>query len=370
MKTCVRPEGLCPGDKVAVVSLSKGILGEESCRHDLHLGSMRLNELGLVPEFMPNSLQGVDFLAEHPEARAADLKRAFQDDSIRGIFCAIGGDDTYRTVPYCMDDPGFVHLVQEHPKIFSGFSDTTVNHLMFYQLGLSTFYGPSFINDLAELGTEMLPYTMNAMGRYLAGFPNRPITSSPVWYEERTDFSEAQMGVSRADHPETHGYEVLQGEGTFSGILLGGCTETIYDLLTGAVHPEAKTVNETYHLFPEGEEWDGKICFLETSEEKPSPELLAKELSAIREKGVFDHAAGLIIGKPQDEVHYEAYKEVYQQAAGGKIPILYNVNFGHAYPRTVLAIGQEAVVDLEKREIRYPQPVVTGPEDAQTGGKE
>lgn len=360
MKEILKPAGLRPGDRVAVVSLSKGILGEEFCRHDLHLGATRLNEFGLMPEFMPNSLQGVDYLAEHPEARAADLKRTFQDDAIRGIFCAIGGDDTYRTVPYLMDDPEFVQLVMAHPKVFSGFSDTTVNHLMFWRLGLSTFYGPNFINDLAELGTEMLPYTMNAFGKFLAGFPNRPIESSPVWYEERTDFSESQIDVSRIDHPETHGYELLQGEGSFSGALLGGCTETICDLLTGNRHPEAKEVNEKYRLFPEGEEWDGKICFLETSEEKPEPSLLAKELDAIAKTGVFDHAAGVLIGKPQDEVYYEEYKAVYQEKIGSSLPILYNVNFGHAYPRTVLAIGQQAVVDPQKQEIRYLEPVVKG----------
>lgn len=358
--TVVRPYGLRPGDKIAVVSLSSGKLGEEYCRHYLHIGAVHLNELGLTPEFMPNALQGEEFLSAHPEARAADLKHAFQDDSIRGILCAIGGDDTCRTVPYLLDDPGFVHLVKEHPKVFSGFSDTTINHLMFYRLGLGTFYGPNFINDMAELGTEMLPYTMNAFGKLLAGFPNQPIVSSPVWYEERTDFSESQIDVSRKDHPETHGFELLQGEGTFSGELLGGCVESLYDLLT---KKEEQEIDAKYHLFPRGEEWDGKICFLETSEEKPVPEKLAVMLDAIREQGVFDHAAGVLIGKPQDEVYYEEYKDVYREKIGDRLPILYNVNFGHAYPRTVLAIGQRAEVDPEKKQIRYPEPVVRVPED-------
>ena len=36
--------------------------------------------------------------------RAKDLKDAFLDDSIAGIICAIGGDDTYRLLPYLMED--------------------------------------------------------------------------------------------------------------------------------------------------------------------------------------------------------------------------------------------------------------------------
>ena len=62
----------------------------------------------------------------------------------------------------------------------------------------------------------------------------------------------------------------------------------------------------------------------------------------------------------QDEVYYEEYKAVYQEKIGSRLPILYNVNFGHAYPRTVLAIGQQAVVDPQKQEIRYLEPVVKG----------
>lgn len=84
------------GDKVAIVSLSSGILGEEFCSHNIEIGVKRLKEYGLEPVFMPNALKGIEYLKAHPEARAKDLKDAFLDDSIAGIICAIGGDDTYR----------------------------------------------------------------------------------------------------------------------------------------------------------------------------------------------------------------------------------------------------------------------------------
>ena len=43
-----------------------------------------------------SSLKGLDFIKEHPEARAEDLIQAFSDDSIDMILCAIGGNDTYQ----------------------------------------------------------------------------------------------------------------------------------------------------------------------------------------------------------------------------------------------------------------------------------
>lgn len=37
---------------------------------------------------------------------------------------------------------------------------------MFYKLGLNTFYGPNGLNDLAELGPSLLPYTKDALMHY------------------------------------------------------------------------------------------------------------------------------------------------------------------------------------------------------------
>lgn len=122
------------GDKVAIVSLSSGMLGEDFCSHNIEIGVKRLEEYGLKPVFMPNALKGIEYLQAHPQARAKDLKDAFLDDSIAGIICAIGGDDTYRLLPYLMEDAEFIQAVEKHPKLFTGFSDTTVNHLMFINL--------------------------------------------------------------------------------------------------------------------------------------------------------------------------------------------------------------------------------------------
>ena len=66
---------------------------------------------------------------------------------------------TLYTKDILMTDEEFINNVKNTPKIFLGFSDTTMNHLMFYRLGLETFYGPSIIADFAELDNDMLPYT-------------------------------------------------------------------------------------------------------------------------------------------------------------------------------------------------------------------
>lgn len=346
------PKKLKRGDRVAVVSLSAGILGEAFCAHNVEIGTRRLKEYGLEPVFMPHALRGVDYLKEHPESRAADLKTAFLDDSIAGIICAIGGDDTYRLLPYLMEDGEFIQAVERRPKLFTGFSDTTINHLMFYRLGLCTYYGPAFICDLGEIADDMLPYSRKAFESYLEGNTYPYIMSSDLWYEERGDFSKAAVGTDRTAHKESRGYELLQGAEIFSGELLGGCLESLYDILTTSRYPDEKQVCERYRIFPEREEWAGKILFVETCEEKPTPELVEKELLMLKEKGVFEVISGIIVGKPQDETWYEEYKNVYKEVIGDeKLPIVYNVNFGHALPRCALPIGQKVTVDMKQKKI-------------------
>lgn len=349
-----KPGSLSKGDKVAIVSLSSGMLGEEFCSHNIEIGVERLRSFGLEPVFMPNSCKGITYLQEHPEARAQDLKDAFMDDSIKGIICAIGGDDTYRLLPYLLEDAEFVQQVRRSPKLFTGFSDTTINHLMFYKLGLVTYYGMAFITDLGEIANDMLPYTKRAFEGYFKEKEQTVIRSSDLWYEERTDFSRAAIGTDRVAHREERGYEVIQGNGKFRGRLLGGCLESLYEILSSSRYGDEQSLCEKYSLFPEKKEWEGKILFIETCEEKPDPDKFRKELLALKGKGVFEVISGMIVGKPQDEQFYEEYKQVILEVIEKKdFPILYNLNFGHATPRGVLPYGIEAEVDMDEKTITF-----------------
>ena len=353
----LKPQPLHHNDAVAIVSLSAGTLGETFATHELERGKTRLKQLGLIPVFMPNSLQGTAKLAAHPEARAADLKAAFLDPQIHGIFCAIGGNDTYRLAPYLLDDPEFVAAVKHHPKLFTGFSDTTIDHLMLYQLGLTSYYGPNFLNDLAELGPTLLPYTARTLRHYLTNPPTTAIQSSPVWYLERTDFSPAALNTPRRQRPETHGYQVLRGTGTVTGRLLGGCLDSLNGLLAPIRHADEPTLNRRYHLLPAPSEFAGKILFLETSEEKPSPQAYRAMLERLKVAGILGVVAAVITGKPQDEVHAQAYAhELVAATADFQTPLMTNLNFGHAYPRTALPYGLNARLDLDQGTLTITEP--------------
>ena len=336
---------------IGIVSLSSGIIGEEFVRFEVDIGLRRLEELGLHVRFMPNAKKGLDWLRDHPEDRAADLLEAFRDPDIDMILCAIGGDDTYRLLPYLFEHDELAQAVTD--KVFLGFSDTTINHLMLHKVGLPTFYGQAFLPDLCELGPDMHPYTRKYFTELITTGRIREITPSPVWYEERRVFAPDQIGVSTPSHPN-QGFELLQGSPVFSGRILGGCIESLSDMFDGTRYADMPVMCEKYRLFPDAADWKGRILLLESSEEKPAPEVYRQALERLKRTGVFDQVSGVLAGKPMDETYAEEYKQLLPEVIGNPdLPIVFNLNIGHAMPRCIMPFGVNATVDAQRQVIRF-----------------
>ena len=301
---------------IGIISLSSGTMGEDFVKHEVDLGIQRLKDLGLNPIFLPHSLKGLDFIKEHPEARAEDLIQAFSDDSIDMILCAIGGNDTYRLLPYLFENDQLQKVIKQ--KIFLGFSDTTLH----------------YFKELIETGriSEIRP--------------------SDVWYEERTNFSPKALGTPRVSHANT-GFDLLQGNAQFEGEILGGCLESLYDIFDNSLHADSTDLCQKYKLFPDLSDWEGKILLLETSQEKPEPDDFKKMLRTLKETGIFEVISGLLVGKPMDETFYDDYKEALLDIIDSNIPIVYNLNVGHATPRAIVPFGVHAHVDATEQVIHF-----------------
>lgn len=340
----IKPKKLQTGDKVAVVSLSSGMAGEKEFKHKYELGKKRLEDVfGLKVIEMPNALKGSKYLNEHPEKRAEDLMNAFRDKEIKAIFSIIGGDDTIRLLPYIDFE-----VIKNNPKIFMGYSDTTINHFMMYKCGLVSYYGPAVMCEFAE-NAKMHDYTTKYVKEVL--FENKEsitIESSPEWTNERLDWSDCNNdNIARKMNIEEHNYELLQGNGIFEGKLLGGCID-VFQMMIGT------------SIWPDLNEWEGKILYLETSEDKPSPAYVTYWLRNLVAQGIIDKISGIIIGKPKGETYYEEYKEVFKKVIGfeanrSDLPILYNINFGHSAPMCILPNGINVKVDLNKKKIIFQE---------------
>lgn len=358
-----KPTKLLRGDTIAVVSLSSGVLGEEFASHQLKLAEKRLKDIFcLNVRYMDNSLRGIKYLSSHPEARANDLKQAMFDDTVKAIIVATGGNDTFKTIPYLMNDKEFINAVREKPKIFLGFSDTTNNHLMFYRLGMATFYGVDFLSDFGELDADMLSYTKTCFQDVFFGDDSdTEIRSSPEWYRKRTKYTKDQVGTSRGKEPEVFGFEVIHG-GVIAkhvkGQLLGGCIESLYEMVAGERFEEQPLVTKKYDIFPRRHEWKGKILFLESSEAQSTPDKMQHMIDYLGEYIDYNNLEGVIVGKPQDNTYYEEYKSVWQKfAARYNVPVLYNVNYGHSYPHCILPYNATAKLDLAEKKLFLVSPL-------------
>ena len=333
----IKPEHLKKGDKVALVSLSWGGIGNPEYIHKYDIAKKRLlDEFGIELVPMPHALLGEKYVAEHPEDRASDLMEAFKDPTIKGIFCAIGGDDTIRTLPYIDFD-----VIKNNPKIFMGYSDSTINHFMMHKAGLVSYYGPTVMCEIAEY-VKMFDYTKEAMENILfKDSKDLEIKSSPEWSDHFVAWDIKNINVSKKMIKEEHGYEIIQGKGVVSGPVLGGCIDVFYMAYDTSIWPT---------------DWENKILLLETSEVQMKPEELKDMLIQVGEKEVFDKVLGIIVGKPYQGVYYDEYKSVIKDVLKmfnkEDLPVLYNVNIGHAFPNGIIPLGTLMEVDYDNKKIK------------------
>ena len=341
----IKPDKLQRGDTVALVSLSSGLAGEEEIRWRTEQGIKRLEGVfGLKVKVMAHALKGLDYVYNHPEKRAEDLNNSLRDDSVKAIICAIGGNETVRILPF-VDTAA----LKNNPKIFTGYSDTTTNHLFFYKYGISTSYGPALLTDFAE-NIAMDEYTVDSIKRtWFSAEPIGEITTSPHIRKIGLRWDSENKNTERP-LVKNPGYESIGGTGKGRGHLIGGCLE-VFNNLRGTQY------------FPEISNFEDAILFFETSECYLDPEIFEDYLRAMSVIGIFKHINGIVIGRPQDGRFYTEYKEAWRriltEAGRSDLPVLYNASFGHNEPKCIIPYGLEAEIDTGNLTFKILESAVT-----------
>jgi len=346
----IKPKRLKPGDKVATVSLSWG--GPGTFPHRYEAGKKQLqDEFGLTVVEMPHTLSDADWLHRNPGARADDLMAAFADPEIKGVISTIGGDDSIRILPY-LD----LNVIRSNPKVFLGFSDTTITHLACYKAGLGTFYGPAIMAGFGENG-GLFPYMVQSVRKTL--FSTETIGDIPPnmngWAVEILDWADPANQTKRRKLNPYAGWRFLQGQGHRQGHLIGGCFEVL-DWLRGT------------DFWPEDDVWQDAILFLETSEEAPSPQVVKYGLRTFAALGILQKLSGILFGRPGGPIPIEQHTEydnVLLQVISGEeglteLPIIAGMDFGHTDPTFVLPYGVQAEIDCENQRFAILENAVIG----------
>ena len=344
-----KPRKLKSGDKVAAVTLSWA--GPGCFPHRYEAGKNQLEaEFGLQVVEMPHALRSREWIAANPRARADDLMMAFSDSSIKAVISTIGGEDSLRLLPF-LD----LEILRANPKIFLGYSDSTVSHFICHKAGLISFYGPSVMAGFGE-NQGMFPYMTASVRKTL--FCAEPIgiiePNREGWTAQHLDWAVPEnQGRKRALNPP-ESWRFLQGEGIAQGHLIGGCLEVV-EFLRGT------------SLWPDASAWQQAILFLETSEEAPSPDVLRRALRSYAAMGVLQNLSGILLGRPGGDValpDFVKYEEALLQIVNDEegltdLPLITRMDFGHTDPMFVLPLGVLAQIDCDKKQFAILENAVT-----------
>ncbi len=298
------------------------------------LGLNRLRDLGFEIKEMRHTRSSNEELWLHPEKRAADLHAAFQDPNIKAIIASIGGEDSIRTLPHINFE-----LLLKHPKILMGFSDTTTLLAALNLRGLITFHGPTVMAGLAENGKpnpEFINHLINFLLEPCHQFVYKPFS---YWTDETLDWADIKNLEKNKHYFPQEGWKVIQQGGVAEGTLFGGCLEVL-DFLKGTEY------------WPKRDFWDGKILFLETSEEKPSLASIRRSLRNYGVQGVLNKIKGLMVGRPfgynnaeKQDLYAVIQDVVIKEFHATSIPIITNMDFGHTSPQWIMPLGIQARID-------------------------
>lgn len=294
----VRPPILKPGDTIGIVAPAGPFDSDKFMK-----GKTALESLGFRTFFDENIFQKQGFLAGSDIRRADGVNRLFADPSILAIVCARGGYGSLRILPL-LD----FETIQNHPKIFLGFSDISVLLSEIHaRCGLVTFHGP-VVTTLAN-ATEK---TMSAL--------------------------QAALTVPKALELTPEDGRVIK-PGVCSGRVVGGNLTTLCHLVGTPYAPRFK----------------GKILLLEDVGEMPYR--IDRMLTQMKLAGCFKGIAGLILGAFVECGHLSEIVDIFSDIfKDTNVPIMAGFDVGHGKNNLTIPMGLSATLDTEKKQLLFHEP--------------
>ncbi|MFB8166832.1 LD-carboxypeptidase [Kitasatospora purpeofusca] len=325
MPPLLRPRALSPGDVVAVAAPSGPLDGADAPLLARGIGTLR--QLGFEVRDSAVLAAGRPrwWAAGSPAAQAEELNALLRDPQVRGVIAHTGGQATL----------GYLDLldldaIRADPKPLLGCSDISLLLLALYgRTGLAGIHA-----DMATYGLGSSWHTVPGRNEELAALHRRLLTVPEP------------LGAL----PAMSGWECWRA-GRAEGPLVGG----LLDRLT--------SLQATPYALP-AELFDGAVLFWEEVERPLSA--VWSDLHVLRLSGVLDRIAAMVVGVPHRLTApgcahgTPELREVVLDVLGGRdLPVLGQVDIGHAGPNLPLPLGIRAEVDATARTLTLLEAAVT-----------
>ncbi|MEV6486994.1 S66 peptidase family protein [Streptomyces sp. NPDC051576] len=321
----LRPRALGLGDLVVIASLSGPL--HAAYERDLEEAVVVLERMGFRVRRAPLLEAGRRrwWSAARPAEIAEELNALLRDPEVRAIVAHDGGQTALGYL-----DLIDVEAIVADPKPILGYSDISLLHLVLYaRTGLVGFHA-----DLATSG--------------LGGHWQRVTAARRAELEKL--YSTLLTGTEPIGAlPATSMWECWRA-GRAEGRLIGG---VINRIVLAQATPFALPLD-----------WfDGAVLFWEEAGGQAS--YVWSYLQVLRHAGILDRISGMVVGIPEAIDGLDSpdvsptLREIVLDVLGDRdIPVLGNVEFGHAGPNLPMPVGIRVALDAQQRALSLLEPAV------------
>jgi muramoyltetrapeptide carboxypeptidase len=305
------------GDEIRVIAPSQS-WDNKKYQRGYERARERLESLGYKVTYGQSVQNVLHFGTAARNDRAADFNAAYKDTNVKLVMSLSGGWSANEILPL-ID----WRVVKANPKPLIGYSDITVLLGAIYaKTGISGFLGPNF-STFGRMPEWQ--YTLNNFEIAMQGSSQR-LTKSRQWGER---------GRKRY---RTKSWQILE-VGNATATLLGGNLGTFYLLQGTEYQPK----------------FDKPFIFLLEDDDEAS-NYTAREVSRRFESllqlpNFRTNLQGLIVGRFQkgSDVSEEEIVSILMSKDLGRIPVAYDVDFGHTLPMLTLPIGQKISLQVDNK---------------------
>ena len=322
----LRPRALRPGDLVVVASLSGPL--PAAYEPNVEQAVVVLERMGFRVRRAPLLEVGRRhwWSAATPAEIAGELNGLLRDPEVRAIVASDGGQTAFGYL-----DLIDVDAIRADPKPILGYSDISLLHLVLYaRTGLVGFHA-----DMAVPGFG---------GHWQAAPATRQAELERLYCRLLTDTE--PIGAL----PASPSWECWRA-GRAEGRLIGG---VINRIVLAQATPFALPL-----------EWfDGAVLFWE--EMGGQAAYVWSYLHVLRHCGILDRISGMVVGVPHEidglgtpDDEFPTLREIVLDVLGDRdIPVLGNVEFGHAGPNLPMPVGVRSQLDAGQRTLSLLEPAV------------